>query len=231
MLGRFLELSLLAADTGVAWQRWLGLGFGSGEAGDAWPHSYGVVACEGLAIGLHGGGDEPALTFVHADVAQLEQELSTRLIGIERARLDPEHFNLLELREPGGMLLRVLEARTFSPPAELPTHTSLGRFRAVSLPCADLAEARGFWERLDLEVTELNDPWEGLAIAGLPLICHAQADLHEAALLFDADGTPLRAPPAAALKPVRPVPALHTRGHRLLRAPEGIALLQLETPR
>ena len=52
MLGRFLELALASADTGEVWQQYQKLGFVPAETGDIWSHAYGVVACQGLAIGV-----------------------------------------------------------------------------------------------------------------------------------------------------------------------------------
>src|SRR5690606_839142 len=104
---------------------------------------------------------------------------------IERAQLDSEAFNLLELREPGGTLLRVQESRTFSAPAEMPPATTAGVFRTISLPCPDLAEARGFWERLDLDVRDISEPWDGIAIDGLPIACHDQSTCRDLLLIFD----------------------------------------------
>lgn len=239
MLGRFLELSLVVPDTGAAWQRWLALGFATAEAGDIWTHPYGVVACEGLSVGLHAAGDEPVcLTFVRPEVAKLERELADRLIGIERAQLDSEAFNLLELREPGGTLLRVQESRTFSAPAEMPPATTAGVFRTISLPCPDLAEARGFWERLDYEVHERDDPWPSLAIQTLPLACHATSICREPLLIFS-DSPGADAPDAVAADAGRAdlpagvaagmLPALHARRHRLLHTPDGVALLGLSS--
>lgn len=222
MLGRFLELSLVVPDTGAAWQRWLELGFAAGEAGDIWPHAYGALACEGMAIGLHAVGDDPVcVSFVRPEVAALERALADRLIGLERSTLGPDVFNLLELREPGGTLLRVQESRTFSAPAELPARTEVGVFRALSLPCPDLAEARGFWERLDHEVRDTEEPWPALHIEGLPLACHDAAVWRQPLLLFDGSGGDPLAAAAARL------PALGGRAHRLLRTPDGVALLEL----
>lgn len=230
MLGRFLELSLLTHDTGSAWQRWQLLGFAPAEAGDIWPHPYGVVACQQLAIGLHAAGSEPVCaTFVREDVAQLADELALRLLAIERAQLGAEDFHLLELREPGGVLLRVQEARTFSAPPDAPPHSALGRFRALSLPCAELADAQGFWERLGTELRDTRDPWEGLAIEAMPLACHAQALLPMPVLIFEASpGADAARWRAAGLTAAPPLPALRGRPHQLLRAPEGVALLVLD---
>lgn len=231
MLGRFLELSLPATDIAAAWQRWLSLGFAAAEAGDVWTHPYGVVACEGLALGLHARAlEEPCLTFTQSGVEELEQELSNRLIGIERSQLGAEVFNLLELREPGGMLLRVQEARSFSGPAEPPRTTALGRFRSLSLPAPDLGEACGFWERLGMELRDTDEPWEGVAINGLPMACHDREILDRPVLIFELAGEDLddEALRSEVLGSSRTVPALRSRRHRLLRAPEGLALLLLD---
>jgi hypothetical protein len=230
MLGRFLELALLTEDPGSSWHVFRRLGFADATSGEVWTHPYGVVAAEGLALGLHAKGEEPnTLVFVRPDVAALERELSDRFMDVESVRLGSEVFNELALREPGGTLLRVIEARTFSPPAELPARTALGRFLAISLPCGDLGEARGFWERLGIDVDDVTQPWESLAIRGLPVACHQSASCREMVVLFDAttarSDADLR---DAGLSIGRPLPALRHHGHRLVRGVEGLAMLLLD---
>lgn len=186
MLGRFLELGLVTPDPGAAWTELQQLGFAGATSGEIWPHAYGAVACEGFAIGLHEAGNEPrTLFFVRPDVDVLRRELLNRFIDIEIDRTGSDVFNEIGLREPGGMLLRVIGARTFSPPPELPERTTLGRFRAISLPCADLGEAQGYWERLDMDVQTVSDPWDGISVQGLPIAYHEVGDFKEVALLFD----------------------------------------------
>jgi hypothetical protein len=229
MLGRFLELALVTEDPGSRWSELQQLGFAAATSGDIWTHAYGVVACEGIAIGLHAAGDDPdSLHFVHPDIAALERELNARFIDVESSQLGSDVFNQLCLREPGGTLLRVLAARTFSPPAELPQRTALGRFMALSLPCADLAEAQGYWERLDMEVRWSEDPWQGLTVQGTPIAYHESASFKQMVLLFDgagaADDTAMR---AAGMSAGRPVPLLRGRKHRLLRSAAGLAIILL----
>jgi hypothetical protein len=228
MLGRFLELALATDDPGPGWSDLQRLGFEGATSGDIWTHSYGVVACEGLAIGLHAAGEEPlSLHFVHPDVAALERELGVRLIEVENSRLGSDVFNELSLREPGGVLLRVVAARTFSPP-ELPALTAFGRFLAVSLPSTNLGEAQGFWERLDQDVQAATDPWESIALQGLPIACHDSGDFREPALIFDgAKAWDDDALLAAGVTKGRPVPALQGRKHRVLRGVEGLAIIVL----
>lgn len=186
MLGRFLELALVIDDPGAAWQRYQDHGFAPAETGDLWKHAYGVVACRGLAIGLHAQGAEGfSIVFVRPDVAALHRELVARGVRIETARLGSDAFNELSLREPGGILLRVLEARTFSPPAELPDATHFGRFRTVSLPCRDLTLAAQFWQALGFTPEPTDTPWEGFTLPGTPLAVHARRALTEPALVFE----------------------------------------------
>lgn len=231
MLGRFLELALVTADPGVGWNELRQLGFADATSGDIWTHAYGVVACEDLAIGLHARGDEPmSLVFVRPQVAQLERDLSARFIEVESVRLGSDVFNELGFREPGGTLLRVIEARTFSPPSELPEQTALGRFRWISLPCTDLADAQGFWERLDMDVRQHDVPWPGIAVEGLPIAYHESGSLRLPALIFDGRAAlDDHALLAAGASIARPLPALRTHGHRVLRSVEGMTMILLGT--
>jgi hypothetical protein len=231
MLGRFLEFALTSADTGTAWQQYQRWGFAPAETGDIWSHAYGVVACEGLAIGLHATGEEPSsLVFVRADVAALHRELTARGVEVESARLGADVFNELTLREPGGMAIRVLEARTFSPPLELPAQTRLGRFMSLSLPAADMDEAAAFWAQLDMPAQPGTNPWEGLAIAGTTLACHLRRSLAEPALMFHNSVLPdAQWLQEAGLKRGRDVPALRPRQHCTLRDPTGLSAIVLLT--
>jgi len=230
MLGRFLEVALLTDDPGADWSALQRLGFTAAATGDAWAYPYGVAACEGLAIGLHAAGEEPlSVVFVRPDVAALERELGARFLEVEHARLGSDVFNELGLREPGGILLRVVEARTFSPPPQPPARTALGRFLALSLPCEDLAAARGFWERLEMNTQAGSAPWESIAVQDLPIAYHGSGEHAAPLLLFDGaealDDAALRAAGAVI---ARPLPALRTRPHRMLRGIAGLAALLLD---
>ncbi len=225
LLGRFLELALVTADTGAAWLRYQSLGFAPATEGDVWNYPYGVVSCQDFAVGLHARGEEPlALVFVRPDVAGLHRELAARDIRVEHARLGSDVFNELGLREPGGTLLRVIEARTFSPPPELPQRTALGNLLHLSLPCRDLDAAAAFWAGLQMPTAPLTGPWEGLGISGTPLACHARRLLPEPALIF-------RQPPApvdgmmdgAELQRERALPLAGE--HERLRTAEELALV------
>jgi hypothetical protein len=221
MLGRFLELALVVDDPGAAWQRYQQQGFVPAETGDLWKHAYGVVACRGLALGLHASGAEDfSIVFVRPDVAALHRELTARGVKIEEARLGSDVFNELSLREPGGCRLRVLEARSFSPPAELPDSTHYGTFRSLSLPCRDLAKTAQFWQQLGLNTERIDNPWEGFTLPGTPLAVHARRALAEPALVFEQAGT---VGPGAATPQHEP----GERPHTLLRTDEDLAVVVL----
>jgi hypothetical protein len=232
MLGRFLELALLTEDTSTSWQDWQSLGFAAASTGDIWPHPYGVVTCQGLAIGLHAAGEEsPSLVFVRPEVAALHRELQGLGIEVEHARLGSDVFNELMLREPGGMPVRVLESRSFSPPLENPSQTALGRFNTLTLPARDLDGAREFWEGLGFACQPSTLPeWpeKSFALAGTPVSIHPRRLLAEPALLFRQHSGDITTAGAAlgqagitAEKPRAGLPG----GARLLRTREGLALL------
>lgn len=238
MPGRFLELALVTDDTSSAWQNWQALGFADAATGDIWPHAYGVVTCEGLAIGLHAAGDEPlSLVFVRPEVAALHRELQAQGLKIEHARLGADVFNELMLREPGGIALRVLESRSFSPPLEEPAVTALGRFTTISLPARDLDAAREFWQRLGFQCqpSTLPDwPEDAFAVAGIPVAVHPRSLLAEPVLLFRQPSAREGTAPASAtdesvleqagISGAKSRPGLPA-GARLLRTAEGLALL------
>jgi hypothetical protein len=230
MLGRFLELSVVAADTGDAWQQYQKLGFEPAAPGDIWPHAYGVITCEGLAIGLHGVGDEPlSITFVRPEVAALHRELAARQVEVEQARLGSDVFNEITLREPGGVALRVLEARSFSPPLQTPARTSLGHFVSLSLPSRDIEAAQEFWRGLGHECTLMDEPWEGCIIAGLPLANHSRRMLAEPMLVFRQPASDIEALIKIGLSRERPLVSLREVPHWRLRLPAETAALILHS--
>lgn len=219
MLGQFLEVALVTADTGECWQQLQALGFAPASAGDIWPHAYGVVACEGLALGLHAQGEDPlGVVFVRPEVAALHRELVARDIEVEAARLGSDVFNELTLREPGGVALRVLEARSFSPPSRVPARTALGRFVGLSLPCADIEAAAEFWRSLGYDTAAGNASLEGFAIAGMPLACHPRQAAREPMLVFESpEPQALDSAALPGLQIGRRLPALGDVPHQVAR--------------
>ena len=229
MLGRFLDLALVVEDPGAAWQRYQQYGFAAAETGDVWNHAYGVVACRGIAVGLHVRGAEAfSIVFVRPDVAALHRDLANCGVQIEQARLGSDVFNELALREPGGKLLRVLEARSFSPPAETPDHTRLGTFASLSLPCRNLDQAAQFWRQLGFAIVATDVPWKGFAVPGTPLVYHERRALPEPALLFAnaADAIDSLVDEAGLHRDFS-LDSLGEREHSVLRTAEDLAVIVL----
>jgi hypothetical protein len=227
MLGRLLEVALVTGDTGEEWQRFQQLGFEPAPTGDIWSHAYGVVACEGLAIGLHAKGEESlSVVFVREDVAALHRELAALGVEAEQARLGSDVFNELTLREPGGTALKVLEARSFSPPTHLPARTVPGRFRWLSLPCRDPEGAMPFWSALGEECTLREEPFAGFTI-GESLACHARSLCPGPLLVFDAPDHNAREALRDAGFEMRPRLAQVDVPHLVARGSEPLTLLML----
>lgn len=148
MPGQFLELALGTDDVLAVCAGYEQLGFVAAQTGDVWSYHYGVMACRGLCIGVHGvPAMPPTLVFTRENVAALARELDSRGLQPTGLRLGSDVFNELSLQDPAGNRVRVLEARTFSPPLA-PTQNRLGQFAALSLPCDDSARSRDYWQQL-----------------------------------------------------------------------------------
>jgi hypothetical protein len=231
MLERFLEVGIHTADSRDAWERFRALGFEAAMTGDVWSHPYGVVCCEGLSLGLHGGtGVGLDLCFVRPNVGALHRELTARGIRVESAQLGADVFNQLMIREPSGQALRVLEARTFSPPADTPARTLLGQFLCLSLPVREMERAAEFWRRLGVAPTARETPWPGLTVSrDMPLAYHLRRDCAEPLLCFrhaDLDLAQAQLSEAG-LEPQKGLASLAGTDHLLLRTVEDQALLVL----
>ena len=90
----------------------------------------------------------PAVTFVKPDLLRHLAALERLGLQFEIRRLGNDVFNELGWLDPSGHLIRLVEARTFSPSKRLATDTSLcGYFLEIALPTASRDEAKDFWER------------------------------------------------------------------------------------
>jgi hypothetical protein len=230
LLGRFLEIAHTTADPRGDWELCQRLGFAAAETGDIWSHPYGVVMSTGFALGLHGEADEPlGLCTVRPNVLELHRELEGLGVEVETAQLGPDVFNQLSLREPAGIALRILEARSFTPPAEIPVRTLLGRFETLSLPVRSPDEAAAFWSRLAYAMRDANGPWKAVEVDGLPLAYHAATDCPDPVLVFRGDGLEWDRDGlfACGLENLRPLPALAGTDHLFMRLKRGIRFLLL----
>ena len=160
MLGRFLELSLAAPDVQASLAFYTRLGFSQAPVGEAWPHAYAVVTDGRIALGLHAQADWPcALTFVRPDLTKALDILEELGVKLQIRRLASNVFNEIGWLDPSGLLVRLIEARTFSPAhraaAVLPR---CGYFAEIALPCPDLDISKAYWEYLGFVGIEEDEP-------------------------------------------------------------------------
>lgn len=222
--GRFLEVSVPAADVLRSLIFYRALGFGELPAGDIRPWHYAVVTDGAIIIGLHGGGlDEPALCFVRPNLARQVRALEAAGLEFESCHLGEDEFHEAALRSPDGLLLLMIEARTFSPGDTTATGSSLlGRCAEITLDCADPSLTRAFFEAAGFLEADSEDAVTRLDYPGLRLALREAARARGLALRYpQADAATLARSLEAQDFPVSRGPG----GDPLLRAPEGTRLL------
>lgn len=230
MLGRFLELSLPAPRILESWEWYRRVGFAPATDREVWRHRSAVLTDGRLALGLHEEGiDEPLLTWVLPGLASEVGRLTDRGIEFESLALGDEAFHEARMRAPDGHAARLIEARTFSMPAE-PMAAPLGWFEEIALPVRNLAAAREWWEQAGfVAVAEGEVPWQWVTMTSDSV----NVALHETTLLPGAmpvfaceDRAALDTRLAAAgVEPLARLPrALDSAEHLWLRAPEGTLL-------
>jgi catechol 2,3-dioxygenase-like lactoylglutathione lyase family enzyme len=233
LLGTFHEVSCSVPDVRAAVEFYERLGFVQAPTSDTFAHLYGVLTDGRLAIGLHQrAGPTPVLSFVRPGIAACLGALADAGLELTRARTGEEEFNEVELTDPFGHALAVLEARTFSPVARGPGETSLcGDFAEVSLPVADFAAAQSFWEPLGFVAdTEVHSPYSYLPLTSdhLDISFHSPAVCARALLVFRDAAMPAR---IARLRELGIVPAAGRGsgpgGGTLIETPDGTPLLLL----
>jgi catechol 2,3-dioxygenase-like lactoylglutathione lyase family enzyme len=235
MLGRFHEISITTRDIRASVEFYERLGFEQAETNDTWTHPYGVLTDGRLFIGLHQYSfPSPAITFVKPGIAQHASEI--RRLGIELAfaKTGDDVFNEIGFADPAGQVVTVLEARTYSPPAERRLPGSLcGYFSQFSMPSSDFEAAQRFWEPLGFVATgETDAPYVHLPLTSdhLDLAFHAPRFLDRPAFVFAE--TDMAARIAALRERGVEISSELPRGlardaNALLEAPEGSALLLL----
>ena len=231
MLGRFLELSLATSRILDSWQFYQRLGFTEATAGEAWPHRYAVVTDGRVALGLHDaplGG--PLLTYVQPGLAGRLAALEAAGVRFQHRETGDDTFNEARFEAPDGQLVRLVEARTYSPPVQV-APTCIGWFEEFALPVADLGAARAYWEGLGFVTTAEDDaPWPHLSLTSdtLNIGLHLTRELARPTLVFSADDAGLLRERIAGLgiEPDCGLPRpLDPASHLLLVAPEGTRLL------
>jgi hypothetical protein len=157
-LGRFLEFSVRAPDILDSLRFYKSLGFTELEIGDVWKYKYAVVSDSELCIGLHEHlEDSPALTFVHPDLARHALAMADHGFRFEFLRLDEDVFNELGLHDDDGHMIKMLEARTFSPPVDDVGLSVCGEWFEMVLPVRNAMRTGRFWAPLTPVLLRLRE--------------------------------------------------------------------------
>jgi catechol 2,3-dioxygenase-like lactoylglutathione lyase family enzyme len=231
VLGRFLEFSIAAPDVQASLDFYVGLGFSSAEVGDAWPHPYAVVTDGRICLGLHQEPiPAPSLTFVKPDLLKYLDGLEQKGIEFEFRHLGNDVFNEVGWFDPSGQLVRLVEARTFSPSKRLANDTSrCGYFLEIAVPAPELAKA--YWEDFGfVGMEELGDRLPHIACTSdfIDLGLYHPADLRRATLRFEVDdvGGTLAQLADKGIEPNGELPpGLRSVPAAVLVAPEGTPIL------
>jgi catechol 2,3-dioxygenase-like lactoylglutathione lyase family enzyme len=238
VLGRFLEFSLATPDIQASLDFYTRLGFSQAAVGEAWIHPYAVVTDGRICLGLHQEAmPAPSMTFVKPDLLKYLETLEGLGLEMEFRRLGNDVFNEVGWLDPSGQLVRLIEARTFSPSKRLGLDTSqCGYFLEIALPAPSMDEAKSYWERFGfVGIDESNDrlPHVSCTSDYVDLGLYDPAHLRRSTLRFeveDVGGTLARlaeigiSPAGEIPPPLRHVPAA------VLTAPEGTPILLTEAP-
>jgi catechol 2,3-dioxygenase-like lactoylglutathione lyase family enzyme len=233
VLGRFLEFSLAAPDIQASLDFYMTLGFSSAEVGEAWPHPYAVVTDGRICLGLHQEPiPAPSLTFVKPGLLKHLDALEQKGIEFEFRHLGNDVFNEVGWLDPSGQLVRLVEARTFSPSKRSANETSrCGYFLEIALPVPDRESAKAYWE--DFGFVGMDEPGDRLPHIActsdfIDLGLYHPADLRRATLRFEVDdvGGTLAHLADKGIEPNGELPpGLRSAPAAVLLAPEGTPIL------
>jgi catechol 2,3-dioxygenase-like lactoylglutathione lyase family enzyme len=158
VIGKFLEFSIATPDIQASLDFYGKLGFSQAEVGEAWTHPYAVLTDGRICLGLHQESEfAPSATFVKPDLLKYVDRLEKFGLKFEFRRLGNDVFNEVGWLDPSGHLIRLLEARTFSPSKRNTIDTSLcGYFVEIALPSPSVEAAKLHWEHLGF--VGMNEP-------------------------------------------------------------------------
>ena len=233
MLGRFLEFSLATPDIQASLDFYTRLGFSQAEVGEAWSHPYAVVTDGRICLGLHQGAiPAPSMTFVKPDLLRHLATLEGLGLEFEFRHLGDDVFNEVGWFDPAGQLVRLIEARTFSPSKRIGTDTSqCGYFLEIALPTPNLEASKTYWEQFGfVGMDEWDDHLPHISCTSdyVDLGLYDPSHLRRSMLRFEVDdvgGTLARlaaigiSPAGEIPSPLRKIPAA------VLVAPEGTPIL------
>jgi hypothetical protein len=209
------------------------LGFSQAEVGETYPHPYAVVTDGRICIGLHEAPmPAPALTFVKPGLLKHLGEFEKLGIEFEFRHLGNDVFNEVGWFDASGDLIKLVEARTFSPSKRAANDTSrCGYFLEVALPTADRATASSLWESfgfVGIDEPEDRLPHISCTSDTIGVGLYDPAGLRRACLRFEVDdvgGTIAHLAERGISTSGGLPPALRAVPAAMLAAPEGTLLL------
>ncbi len=230
---RFLEFSIATEDIRESLDFYGKLGFSEASVGDAWSHPYAVVSDGRIVLGLHQHpGFISSITFVKPHLLKHLKTLEQIGLPFEFRRLGNDVFNEVGWRDPSGRLVRLVEARTFSPlerGARL--RPSCGYFTEIALPAAARDAEKEHWERLGFVALEEDSgrlPHVSCTSDTLEIGLYDPAHVREPTLMFEVDdlAATLDRLAAQGVSAGTRVPALvKNLPAAIVTAPEGTPLL------
>jgi hypothetical protein len=234
-LGRFLEISISTPVIRESLEFYESLGFVQATTGETWSHPYAVVTDGHLFIGLHGRQmPSPSLTFVLPELQLGVARLKERGMTFEDEHFGADVFHQAQLRDPGGLNVLLLEARTFSPPQlDAPIESACGYFSELGIPARATDAARVFWESVGfvaLDEEQQPFPRTPLVSDGLDLALYRTRALRHPVLTFEDSAMAQRLTRLREqdIKVSDEMPdTLDEAGNGVLIAPEGTRLLLL----
>jgi catechol 2,3-dioxygenase-like lactoylglutathione lyase family enzyme len=233
MLGRFLEYSIATPDIEASLDFYGKLGFTEAQVGEAWAHPYAVVTDGRVCLGLHQKlTPAPSMTFVKPELLKHLHAFEKLGLRFEFSHLGNDVFNEVGWVDPTGHLIRLIEARTFSPSKRASTDSSLcGYFLEIGLPASDRAVAKDYWEQFGFVGMDEPDallPHVSCTSDTIDVGFYDPKHLPRSTLLFDSGdvGGALTRLAEIGIAPLDRIPApLGEVPSALLLAPEGTPIL------
>jgi hypothetical protein len=184
-------------------------------------------------LGLHQSENfVPSVTFVKPDLLKQLDGLEQLGVSFEFRHLAGDVFNEVGWLDPSGHLLRMVEARTFSPSKRHATDRSLcGYFSEIGLPAPNREAAKEHWERvgfIGMDETDAALPHVSCTSDSINIGLYDPAHVREPTLCFEVDDVKIALAKlaAAGVTPQGRVPApLRYQPAALLTAPEGTRVL------
>lgn len=188
LLGKFLEFSVRTPDILESLAFYKALGFSELAIGDVWKHKYAVVSDGDVSIGLHDHDfDGPAITFVHPELAKYARSMSGSGIEFSILKIDEDVFNELAFKDRDGHMVRLLEARTFSPAEDDLERSLCGELLETVLPVKNVMRTGRFWAPLTpvlLRIREEPTTHMRFDAGGMPLGLSESIALKQPSLCF-----------------------------------------------